>query len=67
MREVGEEVGARVAVQQRIGTVKYTVGEGRKRVTYWAMHYRDGDFAANDEVDEIEWMRVGQRLPPAQL
>jgi 8-oxo-dGTP pyrophosphatase MutT (NUDIX family)/phosphohistidine phosphatase SixA len=60
VREVGEEVGARVAVQQRVGTVKYTVGDIRKRVTYWAMRYRDGDFVANDEVDEIEWMRVGR-------
>ena len=30
------------------------------RSRYWAMRYRDGDFVPNDEVDEIEWLRVGR-------
>jgi broad specificity phosphatase PhoE/8-oxo-dGTP pyrophosphatase MutT (NUDIX family) len=59
VREVGEEAGAEVAVQQRIGTVKYAVGDTRKRVTYWSMRYRGGEFEPNDEVDEIAWLRVG--------
>ncbi|HEY2272010.1 MAG TPA: NUDIX hydrolase [Jatrophihabitantaceae bacterium] len=60
VREVGEEVGAEVIVKERIGTVKYDVGDARKRVTYWSMQYREGDFMPNDEVDRIEWLRVGR-------
>jgi 8-oxo-dGTP diphosphatase len=60
VREVGEEVGAVVAVQQRIGTIKYYVGDARKKVTYWSMRYRSGEFEPNDEVDAVEWLRVGR-------
>jgi 8-oxo-dGTP pyrophosphatase MutT (NUDIX family)/phosphohistidine phosphatase SixA len=60
VREVGEEVGAAVAVQQRIGTIKYFVGDARKKVTYWSMLYRSGEFEPNDEVDAVEWLRVGR-------
>jgi 8-oxo-(d)GTP phosphatase len=60
VREVGEEAGSEVAVQQRIGTVKYFVGDARKKVTYWSMRHRGGDFVPNDEVDEVDWLRVGR-------
>lgn len=60
VREVGEEVGSEVAVQQRMGTVKYLVGDARKKVTYWSMRHRDGDFVPNDEVDDVDWLRVGR-------
>jgi len=60
VREVGEEVGADVAVQRRIGTIKYLVGDARKKVTYWSMRYRAGEFEPNDEVDSVEWLRVGR-------
>lgn len=65
VREVGEEVGAEVAVQKRVATVKYLVDDTRKKVTYWAMRYRGGEFVANDEVDAVEWLRIAaahQRL-----
>ena len=38
-----------------------------RRSTYWAMRYRGGEFAPNDEVDEVEWLRVGRALPAADL
>jgi 8-oxo-dGTP diphosphatase len=60
VREVGEEVGAAVAVQRRIGTIKYLVGDARKKVTYWSMRYRGGEFELNDEVDSVQWLRVGR-------
>lgn len=60
VREVREEAGASVAVQQRVGTVKYLVDGARKKVTYWSMRYLGGDFLPNDEVDDIEWLRVGE-------
>lgn len=57
VREVGEELGARVAVSRRIGTVSYAVAAGRKTVTYWVMRHLDGDFQPGNEVDAVEWMR----------
>jgi 8-oxo-dGTP diphosphatase len=57
VREVGEEIGARVVVSRRIGTVTYDVSAGRKSVTYWVMRHADGAFAPNDEVDALEWLR----------
>ncbi len=58
VREVQEEVGAEVAVQQRVATVRYDVGDARKSVTYWSMRYRAGSFVPNDEVDDVAWLRL---------
>jgi phosphohistidine phosphatase SixA/ADP-ribose pyrophosphatase YjhB (NUDIX family) len=57
VREVCEELGSRVAVSRRIGTVSYDVVAGRKTVTYWVMRHLDGTFQPNDEVDAVEWAR----------
>jgi 8-oxo-dGTP pyrophosphatase MutT (NUDIX family)/phosphohistidine phosphatase SixA len=56
VREVGEELGATVAVSRRVGRVRYDVGAARKTVSYWAMQYLHGEFSATDEVDEVEWL-----------
>ncbi|MDT4932923.1 MAG: 8-oxo-(d)GTP phosphatase [Pseudonocardiales bacterium] len=56
VREVGEEIGARVAVSRRVRRVSYGVGPLRKSVTYWAMQYRGGGFTPNDEVDGLAWL-----------
>jgi 8-oxo-dGTP diphosphatase len=58
VREVGEELGARVAVSRRIGTVRYQHDGGRKKVSYWVMRHVDGEFAANDEADDVRWLSV---------
>jgi 8-oxo-dGTP diphosphatase len=56
-REVLEETGFVVALGDAIGTVDYVDRKGRpKRVHYWEMSVIDGEFAANDEVDEIRWL-----------
>jgi 8-oxo-(d)GTP phosphatase len=57
VREVGEEIGSRVAVSRRIGTISYDVADARKTVTYWVMQHLDGGFVANSEVDEVCWLR----------
>ncbi len=31
--------------------------DGSKTVTYWVMRHIDGEFAPDDEVDEVEWLR----------
>ncbi|MEP7180254.1 MAG: NUDIX hydrolase, partial [Pseudonocardiales bacterium] len=56
VREVGEEMGAAVAVSRRVGRVQYRHEGSKKSVAYWAMRYLGGDFMPNDEVDAIEWL-----------
>ncbi|MGH8963064.1 MAG: NUDIX hydrolase [Jatrophihabitantaceae bacterium] len=60
VREVREELGARVAVARRIGRVRYVVDSSRKSVAYWAMRYLDGEFVANDEADDVAWLKAGK-------
>jgi 8-oxo-(d)GTP phosphatase len=57
VREVGEELGSRVAVSRRIGTITYDVADARKVVTYWVMRHIEGEFTPNDEVDDVRWLR----------
>jgi 8-oxo-(d)GTP phosphatase len=56
VREVGEEMGAMVAVSRRVGHVQYRHEGARKTVAYWVMRYLAGEFVPNDEVDAIEWL-----------
>lgn len=60
VREVREETGASVTVSRRIGQVKYTAEGVPKKVSYWVMGFRGGDFVPNDEVDELQWLSVGE-------
>jgi phosphohistidine phosphatase SixA/8-oxo-dGTP pyrophosphatase MutT (NUDIX family) len=60
VREVGEELGAAVAVSRRVGRVRYRYDGGKKTVGYWAMRYLAGDFVPNDEVDAVEWLTPPQ-------
>lgn len=57
VREIAEELGARVAVSRRIGDFSYHIATGRKTVTYWVMRHLDGSFEPTDEVDAVEWLR----------
>ncbi|MDQ2750829.1 MAG: NUDIX hydrolase [Pseudonocardiales bacterium] len=56
VREVGEEMGASVAVSRRVGRVQYSDNGAKKTVAYWAMRFLGGEFVANDEVDAVEWL-----------
>jgi 8-oxo-dGTP diphosphatase len=60
VREVREELGARVAVSRRISRVRYVADSTRKSVAYWAMRYLDGEFVANSEADAVEWLTAGK-------
>ncbi|MCF6743922.1 NUDIX hydrolase [Blastococcus sp. KM273128] len=55
-REVLEETGLDVVAGRRCPTTRYVVDGAPKRVDYWAMRCVGGDFAANDEVDELRWL-----------
>lgn len=57
LREVEEETGLRCALVSELPSTRYFDAKGRpKIVRYWLMRVVDGDFEANREVDQIEWM-----------
>lgn len=59
VREVSEETGFRSHLGRRLAAVTYPVEEqGIKKVRYWAARVVEGEFAPNDEVDELKWLPV---------
>ncbi len=56
IREVHEETGLTVAVQDRLATLSYETTGGTKDVTYWSMRSLSGSFQPSAEVDEMRWM-----------
>lgn len=61
LREVAEETGLRCRTGIELPEARYNDRKGRpKRVRYWSMEPIDGAFAANDEVDQVEWLPVGE-------
>jgi len=61
LREVLEETGLRCVMGRELPSVEYRDGKGRhKLVRYWEMTVADGAFTVNDEVDELEWLGLGE-------
>lgn len=60
VREVGEELGSRVAVSRRLTRIGYEIADARKTVTFWVMRHLGGEFVAGSEVDDAEWLRPKQ-------
>jgi 8-oxo-dGTP pyrophosphatase MutT (NUDIX family) len=61
LREVSEETGFKGEIERRIGETSYKDRHGRpKRVTYFAMRPVSGEFAPNDEVDEVRWVTLDE-------
>jgi len=57
-REVEEETGFRCALEAELPSTSYIDARGRPKVVrYWRMRVVDGEFAENNEVDQIEWLR----------
>ena len=60
VREVREETGFTAEVHRLVGTVAYSLDDGRmKRVRYWLMEAGRGRFRPGTEVDRVEWHRAG--------
>ncbi len=58
IREVAEETGLTGPTGPELEPARYTDHRGRdKIVRYWTMEVTNGSFVANDEVDEIRWVR----------
>jgi 8-oxo-dGTP pyrophosphatase MutT (NUDIX family) len=62
VREVLEETGCTAHLGRRLTTVSYPVEQGVKKVRYWAARRIDGEFAPNDEVDELVWLTVAEAM-----
>ena len=61
LREVEEETGFRCSLGFELPSTRYVDGRGRsKLVRYWLMRVVDGDFVANNEVDQIEWLTADE-------
>lgn len=57
IREIQEETGFDVVLGDELTEVRYEDHKGRpKLVRYWLMSITRGEFAANDEVDELRWL-----------
>jgi 8-oxo-dGTP pyrophosphatase MutT (NUDIX family)/phosphohistidine phosphatase SixA len=56
VREVREETGFEVSIGRPLQEVRYDKDGQPKRVRYWAMRAVGGEFARNDEVDELRWL-----------
>ena len=63
VREILEETGMRVRLGVPLNSVEYSVAGGTKQVSYWSARTigpgTEG-FTANDEVDEVRWVKLGQ-------
>ena len=68
VREVWEETGYRVALGAPLGSIEYRLPSGRpKEVHYWSCEvtdeqYEAHDFAANEEVSELQWISIKKAL-----
>lgn len=57
LREVEEETGLRCELERELEPTRYRDHKGRpKLVRWWAMRPVGGEFAVNDEVDELRWL-----------
>src|SRR5215210_5628791 len=57
LREVREEIGLTCKLGRELPHVSYQDRKGRdKAVRYWMMEPEGGEFAPNDEVDEVRWL-----------
>lgn len=63
LREVEEEAGAKAVPGRPLGRSRYTVDGRPKRVQYWAMCWKGGEFRPNPEVDLVDWVPVKLAAP----
>jgi 8-oxo-dGTP pyrophosphatase MutT (NUDIX family) len=61
LREVAEETGLECELGAELTASSYRDLKGRaKRVRWWVMRPLGGEFSADDEVDEMRWVPVGE-------
>lgn len=61
LREVAEETGLTCELEAELPSISYRDRKDRpKRVRYWRMRVLAGEFAINDEVDELRWLQPSE-------
>ncbi|UJA21967.1 NUDIX hydrolase [Thermoleophilia bacterium SCSIO 60948] len=61
LREVEEETGLRCELGRELEPTLYVDHKGRSKIVrWWEMSVVGGEFAANDEVDELVWMSAAE-------
>jgi 8-oxo-dGTP diphosphatase len=61
LREVVEETGITAVIRRFVGSTNYTHRKGRpKIVAYYLMEAISGEFAPNEEVDELRWVTLDE-------
>jgi 8-oxo-dGTP diphosphatase len=61
LREVEEETGLRCDLGPYLGETTYRDHKDREKlVRWWAMEAGDGEFAVNDEIDELRWVTAAE-------
>jgi len=62
-REVFEETGIKARFTRQLGAVEYEDNGAQKRVKYWvAQALGASDFVANDEVDQLRWLKPSDSI-----
>jgi 8-oxo-dGTP diphosphatase len=63
LREVREETGLECELGEELSSTTYHDRKGRfKLVRYWLMDPVRGEFAPNDEVDELRWLAPAEAV-----
>jgi 8-oxo-dGTP diphosphatase len=61
LREVREETGLACELGRELSSTSYHDRKGRSKVVrYWLMEPVGGEFAPNDEVDELRWLEPAE-------
>jgi 8-oxo-dGTP pyrophosphatase MutT (NUDIX family) len=61
VREVQEEIGMHCHIERFIGTTNYIHRKGKPKIcAYYLMAVNKGEFAPNEEVDELVWLPLDQ-------
>jgi len=64
LREVREETGLECSLVKELSSTSYHDRKGRsKLVRYWLMDVVGGEFAPNDETDELRWLTPAEAAP----
>ena len=64
LREVREETGLECELGDELSSTSYHDRKGRsKLVRYWLMQPVSGEFAPNEEVDELRWLTPAEAAP----
>ncbi len=60
LREIEEETGLRCEIERPLGETRYQSLAGPKVVQWFLMRPLGGEFAPDDEIDELAWVPISE-------